>query len=526
MPESDWEATHPLLLVGKHFATKGLLIVAVWGVKHLIWRHGKKSDGMDTNKSYRVYQNPCREFKASNPRWLVEAARDAADEKSLGSPLEDRFQELCGSTKAALEPGRALLEHIFTLDPTWHYLNHGSYGATISFAAEVQQWWRDRCEQQPVRFHETEVLPALKAARDEVAALIGAQGRDIVPVTNATAATNIIINGLGLRRGDLLLMTNLTYPAVKNTLARAAARSGAGLIEVQLPLSRLAGGPANVAAAFNEALTAARGRVKLAVIDHIGSFPPFTFPVQQLCSLCKAVGAKVLVDGAHAVGARSLDVPSLGAHYYTSNLHKWLCTPKGSAFLWVTPTEQPHTLPLVTSHGYGLGFQGEFLWQGTADVSAWLAVPAALRVMHAVGMDAWRQHNSSLLRDAVSLLSQALNTDHVIGADADGACMAAVELPASLPLAATVADALYLHELLQTRFKIEVPIACWEGQLWARISAQYYNCLGDYQALADAVRELVLEGQDADAEDAGVTNSLKKTLANGSAHASNGTAPH
>ncbi len=62
----------------------------------------------------------------------------------------------------------------------------------------------------------------------------------------------------------------------------------------------------------------------------------------------------VLVDGAHAVGARSLDVPSLGAHYYTSNLHKWLCTPKGSAFLWVTPAEQPHTLPLVTSHGYGL----------------------------------------------------------------------------------------------------------------------------------------------------------------------------
>lgn len=71
-----------------------------------------------------------------------------------------------------------------------------------------------------------------------------------------------------------------------------------------------------------------------------------------------------------------------------------------------------------------------------------------------------------------------------------------------------------------------MPIACWEGRLWARISAQYYNCLDDYQALADAVRDLVLEGQDADAEDAGVTSSFKKTLANGSAHASNGTAPH
>ena len=81
-------------------------------------------------------------------------------------------------------------------------------------------------------------------------------------------------------------------PQVKNALARAAARSGAGLVEVQLPLSRLAGGPAEVAAAFDEALTAGRGRVKLAVIDHIGSFPPYTFPVQRLCSLCKAAGAK------------------------------------------------------------------------------------------------------------------------------------------------------------------------------------------------------------------------------------------
>lgn len=63
------------------------------------------------------------------------------------------------------------------------------------------------------------------------------------------------------------------------------------------------------------------------------------------------------------------------------------------------------------------GFQGEFLWQGTADVSAWLAVPAALRVMRAVGIDTWRQHNSSLLGDAVSLLSRALNTDHVVGED-------------------------------------------------------------------------------------------------------------
>ena len=53
MPEKDWEGTHPLLLVGKHFATKGLLIVAVWGVKHILWKHGKKNDGaMQTSPDF------------------------------------------------------------------------------------------------------------------------------------------------------------------------------------------------------------------------------------------------------------------------------------------------------------------------------------------------------------------------------------------------------------------------------------------------------------------------------------------
>ena len=61
-----------------------------------------------------------------------------------------------------------------------------------------------------------------------------------------------------------------------------------------------------------------------------------------------------MIDGAHAVGAMPLSVPSLGGHFYTSNLHKWHCTAKPSAFLWVAPSEQQHMVPLVTSHGYGL----------------------------------------------------------------------------------------------------------------------------------------------------------------------------
>ena len=70
-----------------------------------------------------------------------------------------------------------------------------------------------------------------------MAELIGAQGRDVVPVTNATAAANIVISGLGLRRGDLLLMTNLTYPAVRPHIHLQDLSCSLHNFRKQLPLS-------------------------------------------------------------------------------------------------------------------------------------------------------------------------------------------------------------------------------------------------------------------------------------------------
>lgn len=76
-------------------------------------------------------------------------------------------------------------------------------------------------------------------------------------------------------------------------------------------------------------------------------------------------GCKTLVDGAHALGSLpALDVPSLGATYYTANLHKWVCAPKGAAFLWAERGAQAGLRPPVVSHGYGQGFRTEFFWQG------------------------------------------------------------------------------------------------------------------------------------------------------------------
>eukprot|EP00879_Flechtneria_rotunda_P015802 GHRR01016525.1.p1 GENE.GHRR01016525.1~~GHRR01016525.1.p1 ORF type:complete len:365 (+),score=109.88 GHRR01016525.1:1455-2549(+) len=290
---------------------------------------------------------------------------------------------------------------------------------------------------------------------------------------------------------------------------------------------------------YAAAIKAAGRRLQLVVLDHVTSFPPAIMPVKRICDLCRGAGVPVLVDGAHAIGALpDLDVPSMGCEYYTTNLHKWMCAPKGAALLWVHPSKQASVHPLVVSHGHGLGFRAEFLWQGTSDFTPWLATTACITVMEALGPAEVAKYSHSLVKQATQLLQQAWSTKIAIGIAQNGntAGMVAVQLPWPLRFSSTgsaagsgssngiargltvssvtvngmssdssnvagaatavqhsssrppnAADAAALNKLLRDQHRIEVPVVCVGGMLWVRISAQIYNRLQDYQKLIDVI---------------------------------------
>ncbi|KAJ9521145.1 hypothetical protein QJQ45_022843 [Haematococcus lacustris] len=341
----------------------------------------------------------------------------------------------------------------------------------------------------------------------QVARWVGAEPADVVPVTNATTAVNAVLHSLPLRKGDVILVMNTTYPAVRSAAARIAARSGARLLLVNLTAADLSPDPRTVIATMRRAVAAvAPGRLALAILDHVISFPPVILPVKELVEVCRQMGARVLLDGAHAFGSvPDLDVPSLGVDYYTSNLHKWGCCPKGAAFLWAHPRVQSGLLPLVTSHGYGQGFRAEFLWQGTQSPSAWLAAPACLAVLQALGPSRVACHNSALVLEAANSLrdqlaaggeqGDGLSSPAIVGGDGQGgnAGMLAVRLP-PLPAypAASTSSAGELHDMLRQQHGIEVPVVRWEGSLWVRLSAQIYNTPHDYQRLVDVLKPLLV----------------------------------
>jgi isopenicillin-N epimerase len=366
------------------------------------------------------------------------------------------------------------------LDPEVAFLNHGSFGATPRTVLAEQDRWRTRMERHPTHFMSEELPPALRAAAARLAAFVGARADDLVFVENATAGCNTVLRSLRLAPGDEILVTDHGYAAVRKAAEHAATRAGARVVEAAVPF------PLDDPAKIVAAVAARIGpRTRLAVLDHVTSPTAVIFPVRELVAVFRAAGAPVLIDGAHAPGMLSLDVPSLGADWYTGNCHKWLMAPKGSGFLWAAPERQADTHPLVISHGFGHGFTAAFDWIGTRDPTAWLSVPAAIDFHERLGALALRERNAALAREQATRLAQAWKTER--GApDALTGSMAAVRLPLREP--ATAERAQELRKRLFEDHRIEVPVTAFAGALWARISAHAYNRPADYARLAACFR--------------------------------------
>lgn len=340
-------------------------------------------------------------------------------------------------------------------------------------------------EAQPVRFMAKEAPKALREAAARLATFLGADGDDLVFVDNATTAINAILRSMELAPGDELLTTTHVYGAVRKTLAYVASRTGATVIEAELPIP--ISGEEEILAAVMRHVTA---RTRVLLVDHVTSPTALVLPVARVAEAAKARGIRVLIDGAHAPGMLDLAIADLGADWYVGNCHKWLFAPKGCGFLWAAKASQAELHPAVISHGYGDGFLAEFDWTGTRDMSAWLAVTAALDFTERIGAAQMRAYNKDLLHSAVRTIVDSWWTP-VSGPRELLGSMASIALPTDRgPFAGqpvTLEGAGFVHDALWQEHRIEIPVFPFAGRLWARLSAQIYNEPDDYRRLADAL---------------------------------------
>jgi isopenicillin-N epimerase len=372
-------------------------------------------------------------------------------------------------------------------------LNHGSFGACPRVVLDAASRLRERLEREPVRFFINELEPLLDDARAAVGAFVGAAADDLCFVPNATAGVGTVLASLALAPGDELLTTDHAYNACKNALDHTAERTGARVVVVRVPFP--ASGPDAVVEAVLAGVTP---RTRLALLDQVTSQTALVLPIDVLVAELAARGVDTLVDAAHAPGMVPLHLDATGAAYTTGNFHKWLCAPKGAAFLHVRRDRQAGVRPLATSHGRSSPrtersrFRLEHDWTGTFDPAAYLCVPEALRFLGALlpgGVATWMAHSHAAALAARDTLCRALGIeppcpDTMLGA------MASVPLPGGEARGYDLTAVDPLQEALFARFGIEVPVFPWQGRKLLRVSTPAYVTPADVDRLVAALGEL------------------------------------
>ena len=374
---------------------------------------------------------------------------------------------------------------LWGLDPAVANLNHGSFGACPTAVLEAQGALRFEMEREPVRFLSVRFNERLDQARAALAAFLKADGADLAFVTNATMGFNAVLRSLAFEPGDELLTTTHAYAACRNTLDFVAARTGAAIVVATLPFSLR-----DEQEIVDAVLARAGPRTRLAVLDHVTSPTALVLPLARLVAALRERGIETLVDGAHAPGMVPLALTELGAAYYTGNAHKWLCAPKGAAFLHVRRDKQAGLHPGVISHGYRQGFQAEFDWTGTFDPTPWFCIPEALRYMGGLLPGGWPHlmaQNRGLALQARDVLCSSLEIEPP-APDAMIGSMASIPLPAPEPGSPA---ARLDHDALGEWFR-ERGVRTWlypHPVPLLRLSAQLYNDLDQYRQLAVLLTE-------------------------------------
>ncbi len=394
------------------------------------------------------------------------------------------------------------------LEPGLTFLNHGSFGLA---PRELLQWrfqLLSEIERDPVAFLSAELQPRQGRARQVLARLVGADAAQLAFVPSTTYGLNELLQRLELPQGSEVLLPDHGYNATTNLVRFACEQRGwtVRLVPLPLPLDD----PEQVVQAFADAWGPA---TRLLVVDHITSPSALVLPLQPLIALARQRGARILVDGAHGPGSLPLRLQDWQPDAYVGNLHKWLCCPRGSAFLWVRDPWQETLRPLVVGHGAngplppGVSrFHLEHDWLGTADPTPWLALPQALRLLTdepvegeaaaaRVESPAWlgrlealMETHRQLAQQGQTLLQQALELERPLAPSRMQVAMAALPLA---PVGMLDGPALQA-ELKRLGFQLPViplrPHTAGVPQ-FLRISCFAYTTADDLERLARALPE-------------------------------------
>jgi len=369
----------------------------------------------------------------------------------------------------------------WTLDPNYHHINHGSFGAVPRIVQEEQWRWQQRVQQNPVQFFARDAMREVAEARTLIASFLGQKAAQIALIRNTTEGASTTMRGFPFRPGDEVIVLDHEYGAVAFAVQRAATAAGASVIEVSIP--RLATDEEAIHI-IEQNFTS---KTRMLVVDHVTSATARTFPVTQLSELCKSRGIAITIDASHVPGNLELDLDAIDPDFWFGNLHKWVATPLGVGVYRIAERWQEKMRPLIVSWQDHEEYPLPWDMLGTVDLSAWLSAPKAINFFKEIGWGRVRAANIERMRFGRDLVMKELG----VGLDQ----LREEELPLGVIPLQKLSGGREGCQALQRKFseeyKIEVPFTTYGNstEYFMRVSGQLYNDPSDYEALIIPIRK-------------------------------------
>ena len=372
----------------------------------------------------------------------------------------------------------------FLLAPEIAYLNHGSFGACPRSVFAAYQDYQRELELEPVSFLQRFFPEKMQLARVKLADFLNCHADHVTFVRNATYGMNLVARSLPIGSGDTILTTDHEYGAVDRMWEALCSETGAKLKRVQIPL------PVQCSQDLIDAIVEQiDSSVRVLTFSHITSASSLRFPVEELVNIAANAGIISVIDGAHAPGQIPLDLDRLNADFYVGNCHKWLLSPKGAAFVHTTAEWTDRIRPPIVSWGnISKGTSSLLLeneWQGTADISAAIAVADAIAFLES------HHWFDKVIPDCSRLLQSATNDLLEITAQHEIYGSEELRAPQMASLMLPPGDFANLHAQLFEQYQVEIPVfATSYGNLF-RVSLQAYNTEDDILRLCTALKDLL-----------------------------------
>lgn len=317
---------------------------------------------------------------------------------ALGAgPVPDACSEIFGQAPDKL-PDRSLYDtdeeaywtevrKLFLIPEDEIYLNNGTVGSSPTPVLKaVFEGYRDS---ERLREADPEDYPiwgyaAWNPFRDPLAEFIGCKRDELALLRNATEANSYIANGIDLKPGDEVLMTDQEHPGGEHPWNLRAKRYGIVVKKVTLP--RPVPDTATVLNLFGDAITP---RTRVLFFSHITTVTGAVLPAKELAALARSKGILSAVDGAHVPGMMKLNVHDLGCDMYSASPHKWLQSPKGSGFLYVRDEVIDRLWNTIATEGWDdTKIRAErFQRIGSSNVPSLCGLKASIGLANQIGMD-------------------------------------------------------------------------------------------------------------------------------------------